>query len=68
MVDLGKWEWCVSAVSKREMEMVGLSWVFSVDCQYLRDMGCVMRLVAWGRTLEVYKPMPNSIAENREGI
>ena len=48
-------EWCVSSVSRGEMQQVGKSWLLSVDREYMRHIGCMARLVIAGWALELYR-------------
>lgn len=52
-----KWEVAVAAVSKAEMRDRGGSWVFNVDREYLRDLGCVVQVVICGWSIDVYRPL-----------
>lgn len=53
------------AVSRQEMETLGLSRVFSVDRQFGRDVSGLCRVVVFGWGIEIYRPNPAfSCSEN----
>lgn len=43
------------AVTRKECKQLGRSYMFHIDRLYLRDAGCVARIVLFGHTLDVYK-------------
>lgn len=49
------WEWCVTAVTREDMDVLGLSWYLSCDSNYMDTIGGVRRLGGWGWALELYR-------------
>jgi len=52
-----RWEVCRSAVTMEEMTSIGKSYLLSWDSLYMSHVGCVGRLVVYGWSLEIYRPI-----------
>ena len=55
MFEVGK-----GAVSKKECKELGRSYLFHVDREYMRDGGCLARVVVYGHTWDIYHAEPGS--------